>query len=957
MSENPLNFTNLTYDKLMSDVQKRMTLDSRFENFRQSSMYALISEIFGATTDFTNYYIERRAEESYLDTAKLRSSVILLARMLGYISSRPIPASTAIKMTLRGPLPSNTVAGDKIYLKGFETRFDFNGIPFLIKKTYTYTLTSEDVINGTSESFSKEILYSDSEGNLTSTASSEYTLINVIQGEIKYSTFSSSEYSSEVGKKFQMYNIDDDTFSNFYGTEDIGYDTVNGISYPIYNLTRVGVTTISDPQTYFSSVPDSNAKSLDGEFIIDRRSFAPTEAMDGLVVGTTPVSAVGENSRFCILRTALDDTMELLFADNNLARIGLNTNNEYIHVKYLSTLGSEANQTGVLDSNISLQSGVEFSGESLSNNIEFSLYKNITGGYDSQDIDSIKLNAPEIYYSLDKCVTSKDYIAFLKSITSPIVIKNAIAWGEQEEIRTEGTTLPNKKFFNVSPFCALGSLYKSTFDGLEETENVILRRSTNESQESIDKDVNYGINDYFNILVKDDPNYPLSELENGTVETESSLYKVYEKLRSRAQATVKNIYIAPIIHDFKLTGSIYVSNLTDKDSVKDKVETSIYTYLNDNVDFSQKIYKSNIIELIEQYPEVKYANISLSAVASSNQDATDGMILTPISIKYPQLQISAIINEWTSGATYRTLFNLFSNSSETDNETISSDDSNLILFRSAINYRNLKFNEFLSSMDIGDSWTFDNFKKKVSYTKSKFEYSDGEIYYDLIENGIETLYSGTDLIKNILSGVVAGTSLSSSNKITALVSEFGLTKAESVKYSLGTLATKLVWPNRNDYRWNTSACKAVETDVDHSDGTITKISQNEREFYLTIMACYYNKLKAVNLTSTTEDVSALVKALDKINASERCIGCSLKNLFTTGTTTESGLTSDDVTAFFELNTDDVSYFEAFMTKLHNSFVVDIRKNMVDENGNITTYSMKNEIVRIESFDSSSFVYK
>lgn len=85
MSKNFLNYTELTYDEIKQRIVSRLSEDSRFSNYKESQLYAMLLEIFTATTDFSNYYLERRAEESFPGTAQLRSSITELSKMLGYI--------------------------------------------------------------------------------------------------------------------------------------------------------------------------------------------------------------------------------------------------------------------------------------------------------------------------------------------------------------------------------------------------------------------------------------------------------------------------------------------------------------------------------------------------------------------------------------------------------------------------------------------------------------------------------------------------------------------------------------------------------------------------------------------------------------------------------------------------------------------------------------------------------
>lgn len=83
MAKNFLKYTSLSYDEIIRQVTDRLNSDERFANFRESSIAQTLVEVFAGTVDIVNYYLERRAEESFFDTARIRSSVMLLSRGLG----------------------------------------------------------------------------------------------------------------------------------------------------------------------------------------------------------------------------------------------------------------------------------------------------------------------------------------------------------------------------------------------------------------------------------------------------------------------------------------------------------------------------------------------------------------------------------------------------------------------------------------------------------------------------------------------------------------------------------------------------------------------------------------------------------------------------------------------------------------------------------------------------------
>ena len=86
------NYTRITYQQMLEDFTTRMKNDPRFRNMSSASIYNLFIEMLTATMDMTNYYMERTAEEAFIDTAKLDSSVIKHGKNLGYNPIRNTPA-------------------------------------------------------------------------------------------------------------------------------------------------------------------------------------------------------------------------------------------------------------------------------------------------------------------------------------------------------------------------------------------------------------------------------------------------------------------------------------------------------------------------------------------------------------------------------------------------------------------------------------------------------------------------------------------------------------------------------------------------------------------------------------------------------------------------------------------------------------------------------------------------
>ena len=719
MADNFLKYTGLNYSDIYAQISDRINADPRFENFKESAIAQTIIEIFTGTTDLSNYYIQRRAEECYFDTAQLKSSIISLSRQLGYVISRSEPAKLKMKIIMKGDYKDVFVYGvdNKIQIP-YYSKFTLDGNDFVMVDTMTFNITSSmisaiDVASANGVDFELEIT-KDSFGND----------ILLAQGEIKEKVIIGNN-NSQVGANFQVYKIEDKEFSDIFGDKDYFHNPVTKI--------YVG-----------------NQKAEDTEYSIDRRSLINWESLES--------NDLVEASKVCVVRTSLDEYVDILFGDGGFAAKGPLTRQDNIYIQYLATKGKAANKIGLLDNKINY-SGVVYTntGIDITDKIEFKALSNITGGSDLEDADSIKYSAPQIYYSLDRLVTKADYIAYLKSLKSPIAVKNAIAWGEQEE-RDKNGVFADVKMFNVGFFSIIGSLYntdgaiygpKTKTNGLDEivldldydpdeisiqsyfniytqqkqanqlkqydvisyyskitgneldtsatvpsyyaskyTNNAVLTftygsdivdnasnittsgsitvdLSTSTTMDEIASALNdelvtvideransFDNLNYLNVAFtsvtdedlivwnKDESQFEVSfgtdtktninsfsgELSDSIGLTGKTLFsvgvtqredisgkiiEVVDNLNSRGQMNINSIYISPIIHNFNITGTVYVKPLYDKESLKTEINNSIYEWLNLNADFNEPIRMSNIIELIEKNSGIVNTNIEL----------------------------------------------------------------------------------------------------------------------------------------------------------------------------------------------------------------------------------------------------------------------------------------------------------------------------------------------------------
>lgn len=616
---NFLNYTNLTFDEIRSDISNRLDADPRFENFLESSISQTIIEIFAATTDLTNYYLERRAEEQYFDTARLKSSVIVLAKILGYIVTRPIPASSSLEIVIKGPLPSGLEAGDEVYFQKFNTKFQHQGFPYILTKTYKYIFTANDIADGTSNpAFRKTV-------NVAVTSESDLVLnefgnvplsatepIAILQGEIIVQEVPGSA-NSQAGQIFQKYIIPDNRFSNLYGTEDLNYDTDTAVFDLVEGLTKVGV----------GPDEDTALDTEDNLFAIDRRSLLTNPE----VLNQTQTLVV---PKVCLLRTTPKEEVELLFGDDLISQIGARTTSDNIYIQYFATDGTTPNKVGVQTELVQTSNTLEVIGKPsllITKNFEFRLNSNIVGGANLESMESIKVNAPSLFQSLDRLVSKQDYVIFLKSLTSPINVNNALAWGEQEEVEALNKagiqTRALVKLFNIVFFSVVGDLYLLPPGGQYSPKDLTTADSSSYTTTilegdyflSTDENPSFGEQTYFNVYIKNSSTSCGGGVIEALNDQESlnaieNVRKVVADLQTRAQITTKNLYMSPIIQKYGIDGNVYLRNLTSINDLRTRVNNQIYTFLNDNADFNVPVFISNIVEIIENNREVINADIS-----------------------------------------------------------------------------------------------------------------------------------------------------------------------------------------------------------------------------------------------------------------------------------------------------------------------------------------------------------
>lgn len=635
---NSLGYTDVTWDTIEAKLNSVIDNDERFRNVSQSAIFKVIVDNFVAMADLVNYYIERTAEESFLASARHLSSVIVGAKQLGYVPKRPVGAQASVSIELSNPDLSNVYsAGDVFKIDRRNATATFQGFDFVFLHTYVYSLTGADatILNSGSSIILENAIpekkwsewcnkYTTEEDRSSTEAQNDLAKltepITIVQGEKKELTLWPGILA---GRKWQTYKIDDPNFSNLYGNEDPndpspaiedGSIVVHGED----SMTRVCLV--------------NAANGVETELHVNRRSLTVDDwnADARELLENQEVPLLGVKLPVCLIESNRDTTVNVSFGDDSSTILGPKEN-ETVVVRYLTTQGTAANMSGVAGKTVEINlSGSyrqnipnttwrDFPGE-----LNVRLVTDLRGGSDFEEIQSIKNGAPGIFQALDRLVTRKDYESCIKGFTSPIHVRFATAWGESEECRRTGkVAIPG--LMNCALVCAMGNPYGKGEDGHWKT--LIKANAPVNAEDDVSslvfvegtgwRDLTAGY--LLRLYIQNSVTSLLNWIDNWDDQAATANVQEFTKqLDKKSQLTVVNVYSQPIVHFFKLVGKIVLERYCDMERLKLEIRDAVYEWLSANQNFGSPVMLSNIISVVESFPEVKQCSLRFVPNLSSD---------------------------------------------------------------------------------------------------------------------------------------------------------------------------------------------------------------------------------------------------------------------------------------------------------------------------------------------------
>lgn len=322
---NELNYVDYDFDENMTQLINRLQASDAWKDTYRSSTGQMLIELYSYVANLILYYVERRAEESYIETAKNRSSVINLVRLLNYNPKRKVSATGYLTFSI-------AVAHSKnIYIPKYTECETASGTKYLVSED-SVLLTGQTSVSVPIIQGEKVQIETASDGSINqeyeiSSDSVENTNVIVTVDGVTWTLVSSFVYSISSDTHYRIRTELDDTVTVIFGDNVNGkapstgsivtivYVKSDGLSGNVYSSASVTTlnSTIYDEDGTTQTVTVTNANTIlggdDAEDIEEIRYEAPRvfAAGDRLVTkadyvtlienyaGVANVNAWGEN--------------------------------------------------------------------------------------------------------------------------------------------------------------------------------------------------------------------------------------------------------------------------------------------------------------------------------------------------------------------------------------------------------------------------------------------------------------------------------------------------------------------------------------------------------------------------------------------------------------------------------------------------------------------------------------
>ena len=442
--------TDLDFDSILANFRSYLKSQSIFQdyNFDGSAITELL-KLLSYNTFYNAFYINNIANEMYLDSATERSAAVSRAKSLGYVPTSPISSKANVDLVAN----VSKVIGETISTVS----------PFITLKQYASLTTS---INNISYNFitpESASLYLDSDGgpswvykgnnirivegtalNYAFSVTGEYEKYVIPNSNIDLDSLIVRVYDNASSLVYSTYSKASLMTDNLSGTSMVYwvYEGIDGKYYLEFgngilgkNLAIGNVVYVEYIKTNGSAGNGAKVFSA-GNYSYSNNVITETSALtitpsDYTILNLSSASSLFSKDSF--IRGHTSNSTAYVYSFDSVADILTlySSNGSFV---FGETIKEEAS---VIGNTIYGSTGIVIASRTVGSSTE--------GGSDIESIESIKQNAPKLYASQNRLITSTDYESIIKKEYP--YIDSVICWGGEEETPQQLGTI----FLGIKP--------------------------------------------------------------------------------------------------------------------------------------------------------------------------------------------------------------------------------------------------------------------------------------------------------------------------------------------------------------------------------------------------------------------------------------------------------------------------------------------------------------------------
>jgi len=463
-----INFSSFDYEVVKQSLIDYLKLyfPEQFNDFIESSELIAIIENFAYVSEIMAFRIDAQSTENFMSTAQRKSSILRLAKLISYKATRNLPARGVVKFTSISTSES-VIDSDGNNIANTTIIWNDNNNP---KWKEQFFLVMDRILaqNFGTVSPSDRIQVDDVLFELYQLKQIQSGLTN---GIFSYNvTVSNDSLPMELTPVSLNENGPYETrpdipagFTIFYASDGLG----DGSDHTgFFFLTKQGTLSqfiadfdgitpnqtldldfenINDIDVWINNVdPNTNVIVDDGS--VDSGRSGEWEAVDIANAQNIIFNTNTKRNKYEI-ETLEDDKIRVIFGDGEFSEIPAGRFHIWTRSSANSTFTIPQNSINQIASFTYFDDKVNIQTFS----VNFILTNAIQNASVSEDIDSIRSNAPSVYYSQDRMVNGRDYNTFM--LQDPSIIKlratNRTFAGDSKYIEWHD---PNESYENVKLF-------------------------------------------------------------------------------------------------------------------------------------------------------------------------------------------------------------------------------------------------------------------------------------------------------------------------------------------------------------------------------------------------------------------------------------------------------------------------------------------------------------------------